>query len=74
MRIPTLVLFILLLGTGGQSLAEGLIFLSPKKVELLKILPPPPPPKSEAQQRDMAAVLEAQSRHRVDRDQSLIWS
>ena len=62
MRKLTLVLFILLIGAGGQALAEELIFLSPKKVELLKILPPPPPPKSEAQQRDMAAVLEAQNR------------
>src|SRR5947209_17693066 len=62
MRKLTLVLFILLLGAGGQALAEGLIFLAPKKVELLKILPPPPPPKSEAQQRDMAAVLDAQNR------------
>jgi acid phosphatase (class A) len=44
----------------GTAFAESLFFLSSEKVELLKLLPPPPDPKSEAQRRDMAAVLEMQ--------------
>jgi acid phosphatase (class A) len=34
--------------------------LSHDKVSLAKLLPPPPPPNSEAQQRDLAVVLEVQ--------------
>lgn len=44
----------------GTCFAEGLVFLSPQRVDLLKFLSPPPAPQSEAQKRDLAAVLEVQ--------------
>jgi len=44
----------------GACFAEGLVFLSPNRVDLLKFLAPPPAPQSEAQKRDLAAVLDVQ--------------
>ena len=54
------VLSILALSPSGGALAQDMNFLTPNKVELLKVLPPPPPPNSEAQKEDVAAVLEVQ--------------
>src|ERR1044071_8111559 len=55
-----LALCVLALFAGGSGFAEGLIYLSRDKVDLLKLLAPPPDPQSEAQKRDLAAVLEVQ--------------
>ena len=60
MRKLALAISILLLLSGGDASAAELNYLTPTKVELLKLLPPPPPPQSEAQRRDMDAVMEAQ--------------
>ena len=62
MRKFTLSLCILLPFASGDALAQEWIFLKPKQVELLKIVPPPPPLNSEAQKEDMDAVLEVQKK------------
>jgi acid phosphatase (class A) len=60
----TLPVLLLVLGFAANASAAELVFLTPKRVELLKILPPPPPPHSEEQKRDMQAVLDMQ-KHRT---------
>ena len=55
-----LSLMILLSFASENAFSEGMNFLPPKKVELLKLLPPPPLPESAAQKRDMAELLEIQ--------------
>jgi acid phosphatase (class A) len=63
-RKLTLALSILVLFAGGNGFAADMSFLTPKQVELLKLIPPPPPPNSEAQKQDMAEVLDVQ-KHRT---------
>ncbi len=53
-------LCVLVLFAGGSGFANDLIFLSRDKVKLLKLIAPTPDSQSEAQARDLAAVLEAQ--------------
>ena len=60
MRRFILAFCVLALFAGNSGFAEGLIYLSRDKVDLLKLLAPPPDPQSEAQKRDLAAVLEVQ--------------
>src|SRR5882672_453855 len=58
-KLLVAVLGAVVLASGG-ALADEFAFLSHEKVNLAKLLPPPPPPNSEAQKRDLAAVLELQ--------------
>jgi acid phosphatase (class A) len=67
MRRLVLGLCALVLLAGGSGLAKDLNFLSTDKVELLRLLAPPPAPQSEAQRRDLAAVLEVQSNRTPER-------
>jgi acid phosphatase (class A) len=60
-------LCVLVLLPGGSGFAKDLNFLSPDKVELLKLLAPPPDPQSEAQKSDLAAVLEVQRNRTPER-------
>ena len=61
-RELALALSILLLSHSGNAFAQSFNFLTPGRVELVKVVPPPPPLTSEAQKQDMAGVLEVQKK------------
>lgn len=60
MRKLRIAAFGALVLASGWALADEFAFLSHEQINLAKLLPPPPAADSEAQQRDLARVLEAQ--------------
>src|SRR4051812_17089414 len=52
--------FFAALAFSGAALAEDFVFLAKDSVDLARLLPPPPAAESEAQKRDLEAVLQVQ--------------